>query len=116
MKNKPIILIAGEPYSVFSEIFFKTLKSKVLLNYNRPLILIASKKLFEEQMKKLHFKFKINLINENKIKNKINNKMINIINVDFFFKKTFDNISKKSSNYINKCFQIELIELLHLLL
>ena len=28
MNNKPIIIIAGEPYSVFLEIFFKTLKSK----------------------------------------------------------------------------------------
>ena len=28
MKNKNIIIIAGEPYSVFSEIFFKTFKKK----------------------------------------------------------------------------------------
>ena len=28
MKNKPIILVAGEPNSIFLEIFFKTIKKK----------------------------------------------------------------------------------------
>ena len=28
MKNKNIIIVAGEPYSVFFEIFFKTFKKK----------------------------------------------------------------------------------------
>ena len=30
MKNKPIILVAGEPRSIFFEIFFKSLKKKKL--------------------------------------------------------------------------------------
>ena len=28
MKNNPILLVAGEPNSIFLEIFFKTLKKK----------------------------------------------------------------------------------------
>ena len=57
MKNKPLIIISGEPYGVFIEIFLKTIKKKKL---KKPLILICSKKLFEKQMKRLNYKFKIN--------------------------------------------------------
>ena len=41
MNYKPIIIVAGEPNSIFLEIFFKALKRKI----KSPLILIASKKL-----------------------------------------------------------------------
>jgi len=41
MKNKPIILVAGEPKSIFFEIFFKAIKNK---RYKSPLILICCKK------------------------------------------------------------------------
>ena len=56
MKNKPIIIVNGEPNSIFLEIFFKSLKKK---NYNSPIILITSLKLFTYYMKKLNFKKKI---------------------------------------------------------
>ena len=109
MKNKPIIVIGGEPYSVFFEIFFKTIKSKNYKKYKKPVILIASKKLLIEQMKKLHFNFKINLINKNQINiNQINNEKINLINVNFNFKKSFDKISVKSNSYIDESFKIGL--------
>ena len=35
MKNKNIIIMAGEPYSVFFEIFFKTLKKKKNSEYDQ---------------------------------------------------------------------------------
>ena len=35
MKNKNILIIAGEPYSIFSEIFFKTLKKKTNSKYEK---------------------------------------------------------------------------------
>ena len=61
------------------------------------------------QMKKLGFSFKINLINSNNIKtNSLTNKKINLINVNFKFKKPFDKISDKSNLYINTCFKISL--------
>ena len=41
MKTKPIILVAGEPKSVFFEIFFKAIKKN---RYKSPLILICCKK------------------------------------------------------------------------
>ena len=40
MKNKPILVVAGEPKSIFFEIFFKSLKSN---NFKSPIILIALK-------------------------------------------------------------------------
>jgi len=104
MKNKPIIIIAGEPYSIFFEIFFKAFKKKIFKNLRNPVILICSKKLLCSQMIKLKHNFKINEIifsNINKIK--INNKKINILNVNFKFNKTFDKISSKSNKYINDC-------------
>ena len=62
MNNKPIIIVAGEPYSVFLEIFFKSIKK---INLKKPIILISSKKLVLLQMKKLKYSFKLNVINQN---------------------------------------------------
>mgnify|MGYP000880835884 CR=1 FL=1 len=106
MINKPIIIVAGEPYSVFLEIFFKAKKN---FNYKKPIILIASKRLLLKQMKKLNFNFKINLIDKNQSNFKsLNNKKINLIDVEFKFNKTFDKISNRSNIYISKCFEIAL--------
>ena len=74
MKIKPIIIVAGEPYSIFLEIFFKVFKSKFYKKYKQPIILIGSKNLVKMQMKKMNFNFKINLLEKNSIKNlSINN-------------------------------------------
>ena len=54
MGKEPIIIVSGEPNSVFLEIFFKTIKT---YQYKSPLIIIASKKLVQQQMKKLGFIF-----------------------------------------------------------
>ena len=106
MKNKPIIVIAGEPYSIFLEIFFKSIKK---INLKKPVILIASKRLVLAQMKVLGFNFKINIINKNKINfDLLNNKKINLINVNFKFTKVFDKISNKSNTYIRNSFEIAL--------
>ena len=55
MNSNSIIIISGEPNSIFLEIFFKTLKK---LKTKKPLILIASYKLVKLQMAKLKFKKK----------------------------------------------------------
>jgi len=106
MGKEPIIIVGGEPNSVFLEIFFKSLKTNT---YKSPLIIIISKKLLQEQMKKLGFTFKINVINE-KLSDfsKLNNNKINLINVDYKFKKCFEKITSKSNKYIDKTFKIAL--------
>ena len=107
MKNKPIIIVSGEPYSIFYEIFFKIFKSNYFIKYKRPVILIGSKKIIEMQMQKMNFSYKINLVKENQLKNiKLDKKKINLINVKINFKKPFGKISNKSSRYIKQCFNI----------
>ncbi len=106
MGKEPIIIAGGEPNSIFLEIFFKSLKAST---YKSPLIIIISKKLLQEQMKKLGFNFKINDI-EKELKDfsKLDNKKINLINVDYEFKKCFEIITSKSNKYIDEIFKTSL--------
>ncbi len=104
-KFKPIIIIPGEPNSVFLEIFFKLFKQKI----KSPLILIGSSKLVRFQMKKLNYKIKIKILNFSKLNDYVlNNNTINLIDIDYNFKKTFEPISKKSNKYIHKSLKIGL--------
>ena len=106
MNYKPIIIVAGEPNSIFLEIFFKSIKAN---KYKSPLILIVSLKLLKIQMKKLGFFFEINLLDKGFTKfHKLDNKKINIIDVNYKFKNCFDKISNKSNNYITESFEIAL--------
>jgi 4-hydroxythreonine-4-phosphate dehydrogenase len=106
MVKEPIIIVGGEPNSVFLEIFFKSLKTNT---YKSPLIIITSKKLLQKQMKKLGFTFKINTINKTLNDfSKLDNSRINLINVDYKFKKCFEKITSKSNKYIDKTFKTAL--------
>jgi len=97
MKTKPIIIVPGEPKSIFFEIFYKTLKSN---NFKSPLILIASLNLLKSQFKKLKFKKKFKLIEVKDLKTaKLNNKYINLIDVPL-------SSSKNTKYYIQNCFEI----------
>ena len=102
MNSKPILIVAGEPNSIFLEILFKVYKSK---RFKKPLILIASHKLLNLQMKKLNFKKKIKFLDETKIKEyKLDNNLINLIDIKYNQKKAFEKISNKSNDYIRNCF------------
>ncbi len=109
MKIKPIIVVSGEPYSVFLEIFFKTLNSKRIKKFKSPILIIASYDLVLKQMRKLKYSFKIKLF-DNKFTNlnTLSNKNINLININFKYNKTFDKISTKSNKYIAQCFNLGL--------
>ena len=99
-----ILIVAGEPNSIFLEIFFKTINSKKI---KKPLILIASLKLLYLQMKKLGYKKKIKLINPDlSLNSNLDNKSINLINVNYNVTKAFESISSKSNKYIDSCFQL----------
>ncbi len=104
MKISPIIVVAGEPYSIFFEIFFKSLKSKSIKKIKSPILLIGSKKLLYNQMKSLKYNLALNEIDlENINLSKLKNSKINIININFSGKKTFDKISENSNIYIKNC-------------
>ena len=104
MSFKPILIVAGEPNSVFFEIFFKTIaKNKT----KSPLILIASEELLKSQFIKLKFKKKIKLIDPNILhKYHLDNKSINLINIQYNKKKLFKKITNKSNKYIENSFKI----------
>jgi len=104
MSIKPILVVSGEPNSIFLEIFFKSIKKNKIKN---PLILISSENILKKQMKKLKFKRNIRIINyKNFDHKKLNNKSINLINVNYNQKKAFDKISKKSNKFIENCFKV----------
>ena len=104
MNFSPILIVAGEPNSIFLEIFFKVFnKNKI----KSPIILISSKKLLELQMYKLNFKKKIRILEPSDLNNrKIDNKTINLINIKYDQKKAFDRISKKSNLFIENSFKL----------
>ncbi len=82
LKNfKPIIIIAGDPKSVFLEIYFKSLKKN---QFKNPLILIVNESILLKQMRALKYDFEINKLDiDNLIHKNLNNKKINIIHVPF---------------------------------
>ena len=100
---KPILIVCGEPNSIFSEILIKAFKKYKNKN---PIILIGSTNLLKKQLQKLNFNNNLNQINfhDNKFLNIKKNK-INIIDIKYNFKKPFEMISSKSNNYIKKCFE-----------
>ena len=103
MNYKPIIIVAGEPNSIFFELFFKVIKKKI----KSPIILIASKELIIKQAKILNQKINFNLTNELKIiEKRMNLKKINLIDVDFKQSYAFGKITPRSNRYITKCFKI----------
>ena len=108
MNYKPLIIVLGEPYSIFPEIFFKLFQSFIRKKIKTPIIIIGSLDLLKKQMKFFNYKFKINLIEEKEIKKIKDNKKINLIDVNYNFKRIFEKKSKYSNKYINKSFSLAL--------
>ena len=104
MNYNPILIVSGEPNSVFLEIFFKAQKKYKNIN---PIILISSNKLLVMQMQKLKFKKKIKLLDPSKLeKYQLNNKSINLINVDYNPNYAFEKITSKSNTFIENSFKL----------
>ena len=102
MKNKPIIIVAGEPNSIFFEIFLKSIKFK---KYKSPLILICSKNDFQRQMKKLKVKKNLFVIDINNLKKiKLSNKKINLIDINLKRSSNGKLTTQLSKKYITKSF------------
>ena len=101
MNIKTILIVLGEPNSTFSEILFKYFKSNDFKKYKKKIVLVGCKKLIEKQMKFLGYDF-----NLKQILNIENSALgsINIININYKFKKAFSKISSSSNQYIKRCF------------
>ena len=106
MKFKPIVIVAGEPNSIFSEIFLKTIKKN---KFKSPIILICSKKLFIKQATMLKQKINFHEIKEDIfLTKKFKYQKLNLINVEYNQSRAFEKISSKSNKYINDCFKVAL--------
>ena len=103
-KSNFILIVHGEPNSIFLEIFFKSLKKK---KFKSPIILISSEEVLKLQMKYFNFKKKIRVLDINDLnKYKLDNKSINLIDINYNQKRPFEKISIKSNNFIKQSFII----------
>ncbi len=96
MKNNHIIVVSGEPKSIFLEIFFKALKYK---KYKSPIILICNKNFLISHIKKINLKKKIRILELHLLnKYKLDNNCINLIHIE---------LNKNNINqYINDSFEL----------
>ena len=101
MNSKPIIIVNGEPNSIFLEIFFKALKYK---KFKSQIILISSSKLLNYHMKEFNYKKKINFINYQQFNKKLFKSSINLIDVNYKVKPSIKKISSKSKTFIQDSF------------
>lgn len=103
--KKKIIIILGEPNSISSEIFLKSLNyiKKTKLNF----IVIGNYFLLKEQAKYLNLKFNVNF-NFSNISN-LNDKKFNFINIYHNQKIPFDLKSTKTDIFIKKSFETALL-------
>jgi 4-hydroxythreonine-4-phosphate dehydrogenase len=99
--KRSIIIILGEPNSISSEIFLKSLNyiKKTKLNF----IIIGNYLLLEKQANYLDFKinvkFKLSEINS------LENVKFNFINVDYKQSKPFNLKTNNSDTFVKKCFE-----------
>ncbi len=95
MNYKPILIVPGDPDSIFLEIFFKTLKKKKIKS---PMIIISSTDLIKKYAKKNRLEIKLNKIKIADLK-KINIKkgLIYVIDINYKF-------NKNTKEYVNECF------------
>jgi len=102
MKSKSVIIVCGDPKSTFNEILIKTLKNKIFKRVKFPIIIIGSKKLLKNELKRL--KLKINLHNFD-IQNNLRKN--SIYNIDVPINSKNLSLVKKNS-YIEKSFEVAL--------
>lgn len=98
MKNK-IILIAGDPNSINSEIIFKSFK-KLSKSLKNRIYLIGSYDLISQQLRKLNFNLKLEEIDNIKEVNK--GSSLKIININIKFKNPFKVERNEASKYVLK--------------
>ena len=80
MKVNKILIVMGEPQSIFSEILFKYFVSKDFYVNKKIIILIGDKNLLQSHMKKLKYNLHLNLIEDI---NDASLRKVNILNVKY---------------------------------
>ena len=103
--RKKIIIILGEPNSISSEIFLKSLN--YIKNTKLNFIIIGNYSLLKRQANYLNYKINTNF-NLSKIDN-LKNIKFNFINIDYNQIEAFDLKSNKSDVFIKKCFECAIL-------
>jgi len=106
MNFKPIIVLGGEPHSIFWEIFIKALKYK---KYKSPIILIGSFKLLKFYAKKLNYNLNVKILKNHSVEIKdIDKNRLNIIDIKFIKNKSKKKLVS-TNKLIKKTFEIALM-------
>ena len=100
--KKKIIIVAGDPNSINTEIIYKTW-GKINKNLKKNIFIIGSYDLIKKQFKRLKIKKKIFISNINSVENLSEMK---IIDVPLKFKNPFKVSLKNSSKYVLKCLDV----------
>ena len=99
MNFNPIIIVGGEPQSVFFEIFLKAIKKKS----RHSIILVSSKDILKKNIKRFKRNLKLNVLNANF--SNIKKGRVNLVDINYknfsFSKKRITNIS---NTFIEKSF------------
>ncbi len=102
MKNK-ILLIAGDPNSINSEIIYKSFK-KLGRSQKNKIYLIGNYDLILIQLKKLQYNLRLKKVNN--ISENCNGNFLKIINIDLQFKNPFKVKVNEASKYVLKSFNL----------
>ncbi len=96
MKNK-IVLLAGDPNSINSEIIYKSFK-KLAKSQKNKIYLIGNYDLIFKQFKTLKYNLKLRKVIN--IKETCNGNFLKVININLKFKNPFDVKEKEASKYV----------------
>ena len=104
MNFNPIIIVGGEPQSIFIEIFLKAFKK-----IRKPIILISSKTILKKNIKRFNYRLKFNEL-KNDLSN-IKKGKINLIDINY---KKFSFSKKKITTESNKYIKVSFNKALEL--
>ncbi len=98
MKNKTIVIVLGEPKSTFVEILLKVFNKKFLKKTSHRIIIVGSRKIFDNEIKKLNKFLTIKTFSQNFYNLKKNK----ILFLDIPYNQ---NKNKGNRDYLNRCFE-----------
>ena len=103
MNLKPIIIVPGQPNSIFFEIFFKSLRKKKI---NSPILIICCKKIFENNARRFKYNKTFNHYTPNSKINKFTHKSIYVLDVRLDKNKNKKIQLNHNNTYVYDCFNI----------
>ena len=101
--NNKIIIVAGDPNSINSEIIYKSW-TRTDNKTQKKLYLLGNYNLILKQFKKLNYK--TNIVKVNSVNDSIKSTNLKIINISLNFKNPFKVGLRSSASYVIKCLNL----------